>query len=144
MGPETTAADREHHLSVLRDSWDLSGSRQLKGVNDSEWISDLEQYLTHLVDLRVSHVDLWLKSNIQRFRAESASIDALRRTFDSAVIDLRTGVQLCKLQCASCKLFCIQSRFHEGDHDCLTSHECIHNCTFCDAELLAERICGQA
>jgi hypothetical protein len=143
VGSETSAADREKYLSILRDSWDRFGSRQLERVNDSEWISDLVQYLTHLVDLRVAHVELWLKSNIQRFKAESANIDALRRTFDSAVIDLRAGVQLCKSQCARCKLFCIRNRFHEGDHDCLTSHECIHDCTFCVQDLLATRECGQ-
>jgi len=134
------AADREHRLSILRDYWDRSGTRQ--HVDDSEWISDLVQYLTRLVDLRVAHVDKWLKSNIQRFQAEHASIEELRRTFNSAVIDLRAGVQLCKSQCADCNLFCIQSRFHEGDHDCLTNHECIHHCTFCDKDML-KRICGQ-
>ncbi|KAH8980307.1 hypothetical protein EDB92DRAFT_1937150 [Lactarius akahatsu] len=139
--PDMPAADREHRLSILRDSWDRAGSRQ--HVDDSEWISDLVQYLTRLVDLRVGHVDKWLKSNIQRFQAEHASIEELRRTFNSAVIDLRAGVQLCKSQCADCNLFCIQGRFHEGDHDCLTSHECVHDCTFCNQELLAARICGQ-
>ncbi|KAH9029425.1 hypothetical protein EDB85DRAFT_1867188 [Lactarius pseudohatsudake] len=140
-GPDMPAADREHRLSILRDSWDRAGSRQ--HIDDSEWISDLVQYLTRLVDLRVGHVDKWMKSNIQRFQAEHASIEELRRTFNSAVIDLRAGVQLCKSQCADCNLFCIQGRFHEGDHDCLTSHECVHDCTFCNQELLAARICGQ-
>lgn len=140
-GPDIPAADREHYLSILRNSWDQSGSRQ--HLDDSEWTADLVQYLTRLVDQRVAHVDKWLKLNIQRFQAEHASIEDLRRTFNSAVIDLRAGVQLCKSQCPSCNLFCIQSRFHEGPHDCLTSHECIHDCTFCDEELLAPRVCGQ-
>ncbi|KAI9462918.1 hypothetical protein BJY52DRAFT_1221931 [Lactarius psammicola] len=139
-GPDTPAADRERHLLILCDSWDQSDSRQY--VDDSEWISDLVQYLTHLVDLRVAHVDMWLKSNIQRFQTEHSSIEELRRTFNSAVIDLRAGVQLCKSPCAECNLFCIQSRFHEGGHNCLTSHECIHRCTFCDKEMV-NRLCGQ-
>ena len=140
-GPDILAVDRERHLSILRDSWDRAGSRQ--HVDDSEWISDLVQYLTRLVDLRIAHVDKWLKSNIQRFQAEHASIEELRRTFNSAVIDLRAGVQLCRSECDTCNLLCIQSRFHEGDHDCLTSHDCIHECTFCIQELLAARNCGQ-
>ncbi|KAF8270133.1 hypothetical protein EI94DRAFT_1572289 [Lactarius quietus] len=143
-GPDTPATDREHYLSILRDSWDGSGARQSEDVDDLEWVSDLVQYLNHLVDLRVAHVDVWLRSNIQRFQAESSSIEELRRTFYSAVIDLRAGVQLCKSQCATCNLSCIQSRFHEGDHDCLTNHECIHYCNFCNEEQLSERICGQA
>ncbi|KAH9162129.1 hypothetical protein EDB89DRAFT_2248048 [Lactarius sanguifluus] len=135
------AADREHRLEVLRDSWDRFGSRQR--VIESEWISDLVQHLTHLVDLRVAHVEKWLKSNMQRFQAEHASIEKLRRAFNSAVIDLRASIQLCKSKCATCNLFCTQSHLHEGDHDCLTSHECIHHCTFCNQELLAVRRCGQ-
>ena len=141
--PDTPTTDREHYLSTLRDSWDRFGYRQLEHADDWAWISDLVEYLTHLVDLRVAHVDLWLKSNIQRFQAESASIDELRRTFNSAVIDLRASVQICKSPCATCNLFCIQSRSHEGEHDCLTSHGCLHNCTFCTEELLTERMCGQ-
>ena len=140
-GPDILAAEREHHLSILCDSWDRFGSRQ--HVDDSEWTSDLVQHLTRLVDLRVSHVEKWLKSNIQRFQAEDASIEDLRRTFNSAVIDLRAGIQLCKLQCATCNLLCTQSRFHEGDHNCLTSHECIHDCTFCNLEGISARVCGQ-
>ena len=140
-GPNVPFADREHHLSILRDSWDRSGSRQ--HINDSEWTSDLVQHLTRLVDLRVAHVNKWLESNIQRFKPEHSSIEDLRRTFNSAVIDLRTSIQLCKSECDSCILLCIQSRFHEGEHDCLTSHECIHDCTFCNQEGIAARDCGQ-
>ncbi|KAN0134237.1 hypothetical protein V8E53_008009, partial [Lactarius tabidus] len=140
-GPDTPAADREQHLSFLIESWDLSGTRQQ--VDDSEWISGLVEHLTHLVDLRVAHVEEWLKSNTQRFQADNASMEELRRASNSAVIDLRASVQLCKSECDDCNLLCIQSRFHEGPHDCLTSHDCIHDCTFCDKQLLAERTCGQ-
>ncbi|KAN0128699.1 hypothetical protein V8E53_013518 [Lactarius tabidus] len=116
-GPDIPVSGCEHHLSILRDSWDQVGSR------------------------RVAHVDKWLKLNIQCFQAEHASIEDLCcRTFNSAVIDLPAGVQLCRSQCATCNLFCIQSRFHEGDHNCLTSHECIHDCTFCIQDLLAARV----
>ncbi|KAF8270132.1 hypothetical protein EI94DRAFT_1572312 [Lactarius quietus] len=140
-GPETPAADREDQLSILIESWDRSESRQQ--VEDPEWISDLGKHLTHLVDLRVSHVEEWLKSNTQRFQAENASMEELRRAFNSAVIDLRASVQLCKSQCADCNLLCIRSRSHEGDHDCLTIHKCIHDCTFCDKQLYSQRTCGQ-
>jgi hypothetical protein len=140
-GPDTPVADRELHLETLRDSWDRTNTRQ--HVDDSEWIADLAQYFTHLVDLRTARVANWLKSNTQRFHAGNASIEELRRTFDSAVIDLRASVQLCRSQCANCKLFCVQSRVHEGGHDCLTSHECIHDCTFCQRDFLTAKPCGQ-
>ena len=139
-GPDTPAADREDHLSILRESWDRFGSRQ--EVDDSEWISDLGQYLTHLIDLRVSHVKEWLKSNTQRFQTKNANMEELRQSLNSAATALRDNVELCRSQCATCKLCCVQSRFHKGNHDCLTTHTCIHNCTFCDKELLAESICG--
>ena len=140
-GPEAPVADREFCLETLRDSWDQITSRQ--HVDDSEWTSDLVQYLTRLVDLRTAHVDKWLKFNVKRFQAGNASIEELRRTFDSAVIDLRAGVQLCRSQCSTCNLFCIQSRLHEGSHNCLTSHECIHDCTFCQRDFMTAKPCGQ-
>ncbi|KAI9437933.1 hypothetical protein BJY52DRAFT_1229957 [Lactarius psammicola] len=122
-GPDTPAADRERHLSILRDSWDQSDSRPY--VDDSEWISDLVQYLTRLVDLRVAHVDMWLKSNIQRFQTEHSSVEELRRTFNSAVIDLRAGVQLCKSPCA--EYFAVKG--HKGDHVChVDDHLCGQLC----------------
>jgi hypothetical protein len=140
-GSDAQAMDRELRLAALRESWDLLHSRQ--HVDDSEWASSLVQHLTRLVDLRAAHVEKWLKSNLQRFQAGHASLEELRRTFDSAVIDLRASVQLCRSQCGTCSLFCIQSRLHEGGHDCLTSHECIHDCTFCQRDLLRARPCGQ-
>jgi hypothetical protein len=123
---------------MLLKSWDRSGSRQQ--IVDSQWISNFEQHLTHLVDLRVAHVDKWLKSNTQRFQEENASMDELRRTFHSAVIDLRASIQLCKSECDDCNLLCVRRRLHEGHHNCLTSHDCIHDCTFCDKQLFAEKL----
>ncbi|KAI6143621.1 hypothetical protein BKA82DRAFT_4181550 [Pisolithus tinctorius] len=60
-----------------------------------------------------------------------ASIEELRRTFEDATVDLRSNVQLCKLQCTNCQLLCVQSRFHDGPHNCRTGHACIHQCDFC-------------
>ncbi|KAN0136073.1 hypothetical protein V8E53_005933 [Lactarius tabidus] len=140
-GPNTPTADREQHLSTLIESWDRSGSRQQ--IVDPEWISNLEQHLTHLVDLRVAHVDKWLKSNTQRFQEENANMDELRRAFNSAVIDLRASIQLCKSECDDCILLCIRNRSHEGCHDCLTSHDCIHDCIFCETQMSSKKHCGQ-
>lgn len=140
-GPDTPATDREQHLLTLIESWDRLGTRQQ--VEDSEWMSGLVEHLTYLVDLRVAHVEEWLKSNTQRFQAKNASMEELHRSFNRAVTDLRAGVQLCKLKCATCGLLCIQSRYHEGEHNCMTSHKCIRHCTFCQKQLLAEKTCGE-
>jgi hypothetical protein len=141
QGPYTPVADREQRLSILIESWDRSRTRQ-QG-DDFEWISGLVEHLTGLVDIRVAHVEEWLKSNTQRFQADNASMEELRQASKSAVIDLRAGVQLCQSECAECSLFCIRTRFHDGDHNCLTDHDCIQNCTFCDEQLLIEKACGQ-
>ena len=142
-GPETPVADHEIRLAALRESWDLSSQRQ--HVDDATWHSDLAQYLTHLVDLRVAHVESWIESNIQQFEGGHASIEELRRTFGSVIIDLRASVELCRSKCGSCNLVCVRSsRLHGDGHDCLTSHKCIHNCSFCERDALPTQPCGQS
>ncbi|KAI0062821.1 hypothetical protein BV25DRAFT_1885018 [Artomyces pyxidatus] len=53
------------------------------------------------------------------------------RKFDAAIVDLKSNVQLCKSQCTSCHLLCVQSRQHDGEHHCQTDHKCTHACSFC-------------
>ncbi|KAF8261846.1 hypothetical protein EI94DRAFT_1705222 [Lactarius quietus] len=96
-GPKSPVADHERALTNLRDSWDQAIKRQ--NLDDSKWHSDLIQHLTYLVDLRVAHVKKWLESNVQRFEGVHASIEELRRTFDSAVIDLRASIEICRSKC---------------------------------------------
>ncbi|KAH9171591.1 hypothetical protein EDB89DRAFT_1852099 [Lactarius sanguifluus] len=142
-GRDTPVADHERQLAAIRESWDRTEQRQ--HIDDSTWHSDLAQYLTHLVDLRVAHVEDWLESNVQRFESDHAGIEELRRTFGGAVIDLRASVELCWSRCDSCNLVCVQSsRLHRDGHDCLTNHKCIHKCTFCERDALPTQLCGQA
>ena len=121
--------DRERALKALCGSWDRFNSRQ--HTPDSEWVEALTQYLARIVNLRVNHVQEWLTQNLARFQAGHASIEDLQRTFESAVVDLKSNVRLCKVQCANCQLLCIQNRFHDGQHDCQTNHHCVHQCIFC-------------
>jgi hypothetical protein len=44
---------------------------------------------------------------------------------------MKANILLCRAQCASCHLFCIRSRIHDGDHCCETSHNCAYDCEFC-------------
>ena len=106
---------------------------------DSELVAELRAHLNGLIDLRVDHIRSWLDCNLARFQGEHAAIDDLRRRFDNMVIEMKTNIQLCGAQCASCHLFCIRSRLHEGDHNCNTDHKCAHNCGFCEDEL---KLCG--
>ena len=130
-------AEIERHLVALIESWSAGTPRQ--SVPDAEWIAELATYLQGLTDLRINHVLLWLDLNLERFQGGPAAIDDLRRRFDNMVIQMRTNVQLCKAQCASCHLFCVRGLLHEGDHSCGTSHKCAHNCGFCDDDF---KLCG--
>ena len=140
--PDTSVDDHERQLATLRESWGRTNERQ--HVDDSTWHSGLAQYLAHLVDMRVAHVENWLESNVQRFEGDHASIEDLRRTFRSAAVDLRASVELCRSQCDSCNLVCVRSgRLHSDGHECLTNHKCIHDCTFCKRDALPRKPCGQ-
>ncbi|KAN0136209.1 hypothetical protein V8E53_006069 [Lactarius tabidus] len=126
-------AEVERHLVTLLEHWRPSTPRQSKP--DAEWIAGLSSYLQGLVDLRVNHVRLWMDLNLKRFQDRPAAIDDLRRRFDNIVIEIKTNVQLCRAKCASCYLLCARGLLHEGGHNCRTSHECKHNCEFCELGL---------
>jgi hypothetical protein len=123
------SSSREAALQVLCHAWADYNSRHY--VSEDVWIENLTAHIDNLVGLRIAHVGEWISSNVARFQNGQASIDELMRAFDSATVDLRSNVQLCKLKCASCELFCVQSRLHDGQHTCRTSHVCIHSCDFC-------------
>ncbi|KAF8124364.1 hypothetical protein EV363DRAFT_1227517 [Boletus edulis] len=120
---------REEVLNALAKQWDEFDSRQL--VPDTRWAQELAQYLEDLAEMRIDHVWAWVKSNLTRFQAGHASVMELQRTLESAVIDLKSSVQLCRMQCESCQLFCIRDRFHEDAHDCKTMHTCTQSCEYC-------------
>jgi hypothetical protein len=120
---------REDVLHVLVIEWDEFDSRQL--IPDTQWAQELAQHLEDLAEMRIDHVRAWVKSNLMRFQAGHASVMELQRTLESAVIDLKSSVQLCGMQCGSCQLFCIRNRFHEDVHDCKTMHTCTQFCEYC-------------
>ena len=132
----------EDVLDVLVKEWVEFDSRQL--VPDTQWIEDLAQYLEDLAEMRVDHVQAWVKSNLTRFQGGHASVMELQRMVESAIIDLKSSVQLCRMQCKSCQLFCIQNRFHDGAHSCNTTHTCTQSCEYCaeTSELGEEKECS--
>ncbi|KAI5994325.1 hypothetical protein EDD15DRAFT_788468 [Pisolithus albus] len=131
---------REQALTALRKSWDQHETRQ--HLADNEWADSLSQYLEQIINLRIDHVHEWLTQNLSRFQTGHASIEELRRTFENATVDLRSNIQLCRLQCSSCQLLCIQNRFHDGPHNCRTDHVCIHQCDFCKESTGESRACS--
>ncbi|KAI0250892.1 hypothetical protein BJV78DRAFT_1361975 [Lactifluus subvellereus] len=132
-GCEVPPADIERRLVALRESWNTDTPRQ--SIPDSDWTSKFASHISGLIDLRVNHVRFWLDSNLERFRVGGhATVDGLRRTFNKMVIEMKSNVQLCRVQCSSCHLLCIRSHLHDGEHSCETNHRCIHNCAFCEDE----------
>ncbi|KAI6035782.1 hypothetical protein EDC04DRAFT_2880315 [Pisolithus marmoratus] len=140
MAPQSEV--REQALTNLQRSSACYRDRQ--HISDAEWVEALSQYLEEIVNLRIDHVQEWLSQNLARFQAGHASIEDLRRNFEGATVDLKSNVQLCKLQCENCQLLCIQSRFHEGRHACQTNHLCIHKCDFCQMNSGELRECSIA
>ncbi|KAG9308631.1 hypothetical protein JVU11DRAFT_11582 [Chiua virens] len=120
---------REEVLDALFADWHEFDSRQL--IPDAQWAEELAQYLEDLADMRINHVRAWVQSNLVRFQAGQASVMELQRTLESAIIDMKSSVQLCRVQCAFCQLLCIQDRLHEGPHDCKTKHVCTQSCEYC-------------
>ncbi|TFY80220.1 hypothetical protein EWM64_g3792 [Hericium alpestre] len=135
------APDRDVALLTLCNNWDQASLRQQR--TESEWIADLSSHLNHLADMRIDHVSEWISSNLARFQTSHASIEELRRTCSSASLELKTNIQLCKATCADCQLLCLRPRSHEGSHNCLTSHACIHECGFCAKESVF-KFCGMS
>ncbi|KAG1764551.1 hypothetical protein EDD22DRAFT_883267 [Suillus occidentalis] len=123
------SSSREVALRALSRAWRDYDSRH--HMPEDHWIENLIAHIDSMVNLRVAHVREWISLNVARFQSGQASIDELMRTFESAIVDLKSNLQLCKLKCGRCELLCIQSRLHDGQHDCQTSHVCIHSCDFC-------------
>jgi hypothetical protein len=100
-------------------------------MTEDAWISGLCEFVGGLVDARVNHVLAWIDSNVVRFK-DHGDIRNLRRHADTAVVDLRLHIQFCKVQCDNCRLQCIESRMHDGKHNCSTDHICLLSCDFAE------------
>ena len=109
---------------------------------DSEWVDNLDGYLQHCVQSRIEYVQHWLNINTSRFQTDITTFQGLRREFEALVVTLKASVQLCKLQCGRCQLFCLKGRHHEGVHDCGTSHVCTRRCEFLDEHPGDGAACG--
>jgi hypothetical protein len=143
-GREPDPGEREAYLRTLVNAWD--GHERRQDIPDASFVADLSDFLINIADVRVSRVRAWIDANFDRFQAGHASIDDVYHTLNNASIDLHANVHLCKAQCSMCNLLCIQSRLHEGPHDCKTSHKCIHACSFADhpedVDTSALKLCG--
>jgi hypothetical protein len=142
IGNGVRGAERETALAILCKAWSHYNSRH--DQLESDWISDLSSHLARLVDMRVLHVQEWISTNLARFKTEHANIEELRRALESAIVDIKANVELCKSKCSSCHLSCLLSRRHDSSelHDCQTSHHCSHICEFDEEHPEGPELCG--
>jgi len=136
----TNTVDREAVLCALCESWGGFSSRF--NIPESDWVSELSGHLEAITEMRATYVQKWITQNLERFKASHASLETLRRACDTALIELKENVHLCKAQCSSCNLLCLQSYGHGSWHDCQTSHHCPHLCGFGDEHPSEEKKCG--
>jgi hypothetical protein len=131
--------DRRNILEALRVSWDQFEHRaeQL----DVDWFKGLIRHLDDLLDRRIFHVNSWIASNTERFTSHASTLEALYREFDALTVDMRASLKLCGMQCLHCNLMCVLQNHHDLSHDCTTSHQCTHSCTFTE-EHATEEPCG--
>ncbi|KAJ3570940.1 hypothetical protein NP233_g4078 [Leucocoprinus birnbaumii] len=122
---------REDVLTDLRRSWVKYDSRH--DMVETTWIEELAAYLSEVVQLRISHVEKWISTNLQRFKASNTHVELLQREMSAAVVELQANVDLCKLTCQRCNLGCTLSRRHDPTpqpHDCNTDHRCPRACAY--------------
>ena len=136
----TNTVFREAVLSILCESWSEFPNRF--NTPEGDWVAGLSGYLEEITEMRATHVQKWISQNLDRFKASHASLETLRRACDTALAELKENVHLCKAQCSSCNLLCLQSRGHDTQHDCRTSHHCPHLCGFNNEHPGEEKKCG--
>ncbi|KAJ7251441.1 hypothetical protein C8J57DRAFT_674909 [Mycena rebaudengoi] len=136
-----SSGDLQTTLATLQDAWDQFDNRH--HWTENEWAAELDVYLTNLVELRIQHVFDWISSNLSRFTVSHANMELLLRDYDVAKVDLKSNVEICRMQCSSCDLLCLLSRRHGSNtpHDCRTSHLCPRACDFGE-EHDTDIICG--
>jgi hypothetical protein len=98
---------------------------------EATWIAGFDAFIDRLVDARIKHVVSWIDANVARFK-DHGDIRDLRRHLDAVVVELKLHVQLCKVQCDDCRLQCVESKLHNGKHNCSTDHACQFPCDFAD------------
>lgn len=115
-------------VNMLCTSWGSFARRMY--IPEQIWRDALQGYLDAIAERRVQHIRDWLTANTVRFADNTVNLEELNRTFERLVVDLKSNVQLCGLQCRWCYLTCLQGRHHSGPHNCLTTHICAFPCCY--------------
>jgi len=116
-------------LSALRAPW--TGCQTRFKIPEIDFIEAFNQYLQDIAHRRIQQVHTWLEQNTARF-PQHADVQSLFRRFDGLTKGMRAEIILCAAQCGSCGLLCLGGRYHDGPHDCQTTHKCHLRCEFID------------
>jgi len=112
-------------LAKLRTLWPERLNR-FKTI-EADFISGYNEFLQGLVKERLELVERWLQANTARF-GEHSEVQGLMRAFKEHGEEMKGSTLLCGSRCSSCGLLCLEMRRHEGEHDCKTTHRCVHLC----------------
>ena len=129
LGLPLEPVKQQAHLASLRASVRTGQARQM--IPDSEWVELASAQLRSRLGKRLNHVAEWMDANTARFSG-NAETHNLRRTLESAIVDLQASIEFCRSNCVECELLCLLPRRHEGPHHCTTSHLCKFRCEILD------------
>lgn len=124
-------SDRESVLLDLQKSWSQYEAR--KSMDERTWIQGLEAHLTEIIKRRTDHVEIWIETNLKRFKSARANLENVQREVANAIVDIQTNVEMCKFSCSRCNLSCTFSRKHDPNqlpHNCGTDHICALTCDY--------------
>ncbi|CAG8604979.1 11749_t:CDS:2, partial [Dentiscutata heterogama] len=104
-------------------------------IPDSVWVSNLDKFLKFIVGRRIKRVNEWIEKNLARFSKENNEVIITNFAFEREINRLSLFWDICRLKCYKCGLSCLKTSRHDDNpddaiHDCLTDHECHHECEF--------------
>lgn len=125
-----SSSARDSRFLALRSSFTSSpSSPQRQFVPEAEYVASLNTHMRALAKVRSAKVQAWLKANIARFPSDQPDVQRLVKQFMALRKELMSSVQACGSTCGFCALRCLRYKGHEGEHNCTTSHQCVHLCS---------------
>ncbi|CAG8584575.1 25121_t:CDS:10, partial [Gigaspora margarita] len=107
-------------------------------IPDPEWVTNLDNFFKFIVSRRIKRVNEWFEKNLARFSKENNEVIITNFALEREINRLNLFWDICRLKCYKCGLSCLKTSRHDDNpddtsHDCLTDHECHHECEFKEA-----------
>ncbi|XP_057826276.2 uncharacterized protein LOC131038027 [Cryptomeria japonica] len=126
-------------LSQIKSEVEMVFSRC--GTNEDEWHSLFQNFLEALADRRHDRVQQWISSNTIDV-SDNDEMQKLKLEANVALSKIRQGLSLCTCKCSVCFWKCVMEKGHDNQHDCMGSHSCTENCSYCAREENSLNLCG--